>query len=145
LLPKADVADAAQRAEAPASLGAIQESRDALTRGLPHACFPRCQCRRVSVDPYLLRALLWCGLDELPMVSVMAEGNRAYGCRNAQCAYRLMDAATLEDIAWHRFTALNETLAAGIPDSGKHRALRAVLRRVVVTSRAPDVAIEWRD
>jgi hypothetical protein len=93
-------------------------------------------------DPYILRGLLWCGMDELPMVAVQIPGgSRTYGCRDPLFLHRFLDAETLERLVWQRFAALNETLAADIPESGRH----GVLRRVVVTSSTPEVVIEWRD
>jgi len=101
---------------------------------------------RASNDPYLLRGLLWCGLDGRPLVTVLlSNGKRAYSCANVVCAGPMLDGATIDELVWQRFWQLNEAAAEAMEQDRRQAALREVLKRITVHSDPSELEYEWRD
>jgi hypothetical protein len=97
-----------------------------------------------TVDPYLLRELIWCELCQQPMVPIVLIGSRYYACENDDCV-RLVPAEGIEMLIWQQYALLYEGTENVVATAIRRNALRQHLTRVCIGEDMFEYWCEWRD
>jgi hypothetical protein len=99
----------------------------------------------VTIDRYLLRGLLWCGLCDEPFTACLTStGLRYYGCTSDRCSRPLVPAEEAEQVVWRGFVLRYEAVAGGLRRDQRQAALYEAVERVTVHSGASELDLAWR-